>query len=94
MKFTEILAKKKVQAILVCGDRYETLAPCLAATFLKIPIIHFHGGEITQGAYDDIFRHMITKMSSLHFVSHSVYKKRVIQLGENKKIFIILEQLE
>ena len=47
VKFTEILAKRKVQAILVCGDRYETLAPCLAATFLKIPIIHFHGGEIT-----------------------------------------------
>ena len=94
MKFTEILAKRKVQAILVCGDRYETLAPCLAATFLKIPIIHFHGGEITQGAYDDIFRHMITKMSSLHFVSHSIYKKELISLEKIKKIYMILEQLE
>ena len=44
VKFTEILAKEKIQAILVCGDRYETLAPCIAASFLKIPIIHFHGG--------------------------------------------------
>ncbi len=85
VKFTKILAKEKLQAILVCGDRYETLAPCIAASFLKIPIIHFHGGEITKGSYDDVFRHMITKMSTLHFVSHKYYKKRVIQLGENKK---------
>lgn len=85
VKFTEILTKEKFQAILVCGDRYETLAPCIAASFLKIPIIHFHGGEITRGSYDDVFRHMITKMSTLHFVSHKSYKKRVFQLGENKK---------
>ena len=85
VKFTEILTKEKFQAILVCGDRYETLAPCIAASFLKIPIIHFHGGEITRGSYDDVFRHMITKMSTLHFVSHTSYKKRVFQLGENKK---------
>ena len=70
-------------AILVCGDRYELLAPCIAATFHKVPIIHFHGGEITLGAYDDTVRHAVSKMSSLHFVSHPKYKKRVKQLGEN-----------
>ena len=85
IKFSKLLKKEKVHAILVCGDRYETLCPCIAATLYKIPIIHFHGGEITKGSYDDIFRHMITKMSSLHFVSHKIYKKRVIQLGENKE---------
>ena len=69
-------------AILVCGDRYELLAPCIAATFHKVPIIHFHGGEITLGAYDDTVRHAVSKMSSLHFVSHPNIK-RVKQLGEN-----------
>ena len=30
-------------------------------------------------------RHSITKMSTIHFVANKKYKKRVIQLGENKK---------
>jgi len=84
-KFARILEKEYFTAIIICGDRFEALSPCIAATFNKIPIIHFHGGEKTEGAYDDIIRHMITKMSSLHFVSHETYKKRVIQLGEHKK---------
>lgn len=84
-KFSSFFKKEHFSAIIVCGDRFENLSPCIAATFYKIPIIHFHGGEITEGAYDDTVRHMITKMSSLHFVSHDIYKKRVIQLGEYKK---------
>ena len=51
--------------------------------FYKIPVAHLHGGEITEGAYDDAIRHAITKMSHLHFTSTEEYRKRVIQLGEN-----------
>ncbi len=47
-----------------------------------IPVAHIHGGEITLGAYDDAFRHAITKMSSLHFVAHEDYRRHVIQMGE------------
>ena len=93
-KISKILHQNKFDALIVCGDRYELLAPCIAATFHKVPVIHFHGGEITLGAYDDTVRHAISKMSSLHFVSHQNYKKRVKQLGENQVKFIVLEQLE
>lgn len=68
--------------ILILGDRYEMLAAATAALIYKIPVAHLHGGEITEGAYDDAIRHAITKMSHLHFTSTEEYKERVIQLGE------------
>lgn len=69
--------------LLILGDRYEMLAVATTALFYKIPIAHLHGGEITEGAYDDSIRHAITKLSHLHFTSTEEYKKRVIQLGES-----------
>ncbi len=68
--------------IVVLGDRFEILAAVSAALFFKIPVAHLHGGEITEGAYDDCIRHAITKMSHLHFTSTETYRQRVIQLGE------------
>ncbi len=75
----------KADALVIVGDRYEILGAAIAASFLKIPIFHFHGGESTEGAIDEAIRHSITKMSSLHFVANKTYRKRVIQLGENPK---------
>lgn len=69
--------------IVILGDRYEMLASAEAAMFAGIPIAHIHGGEITEGAFDDFIRHSITKMSSFHFTSTESYRKRVIQMGEN-----------
>lgn len=69
--------------VVVLGDRYEILAAVSAALFYQIPVAHLHGGEITEGAYDDSIRHAITKMSHLHFTSTEEYRKRVIQLGES-----------
>lgn len=68
--------------LLILGDRYEMLAVASTALIYKIPIAHLHGGEITEGAFDDAIRHAITKMSHLHFTSAEAYRKRVIQLGE------------
>ena len=73
----------KPDLVLVLGDRFEIFAACSAALLARIPIAHIHGGEVTAGAYDEAFRHSITKMSSIHFVAAEEYKKRVIQLGEN-----------
>ena len=67
------------------GDRYEMLIAAISALINRIKIVHIHGGEVTMGAYDDAIRHSISKMSSIHFVTHETYKKRLIQLGENKK---------
>jgi len=69
--------------IIVLGDRYEILAAVSAALFFKIPVTHLHGGEITEGAYDDAIRHAVTKMSHLHFTSTEKYRRRIIQMGEN-----------
>ena len=68
--------------LLILGDRYEMLVAASTALVYKIPIAHLHGGEITEGAFDDAIRHSITKMSHLHFTSTEIYRKRVIQLGE------------
>ncbi len=84
-KFGLFFSKMKPDAILILGDRYEILGVACSAIINRIPIIHIHGGEKTLGAYDDAFRHSISKMSVLHFVSHSAYKKRLIQLGENSQ---------
>jgi len=69
--------------LIILGDRFEMLAIASAALIFKIPIAHLHGGEITEGAYDDAIRHAITKMSHLHFTSTAPYRNRVIQMGEN-----------
>jgi len=82
------LAKLRPDLLVLLGDRYEILAAASAATLASVPIAHLHGGELTEGAYDDAFRHAITKMSHLHFVSTRVYRKRVIQMGEcHTKVF-------
>ena len=86
---SKIFLKEKPNLIILLGDRYELMAPALAALIHRIPIGHIHGGEVTNGAYDDAIRHSISKMSNLHFVSNIAYKKRLMQLGENKKdIFV------
>ncbi len=82
IKFSDYFDKNKTDLILILGDRYEIFGAAIAAKFLEIPIAHIHGGELTEGAYDDFIRHSLTKMSSLHFTSTDIYKNRVIQLGE------------
>ncbi|MBR6369847.1 MAG: UDP-N-acetylglucosamine 2-epimerase (hydrolyzing) [Bacteroidaceae bacterium] len=72
----------KPDILIILGDRYEMLAAASTALIYRIPIAHLHGGEITEGAFDDSIRHSITKMSHLHFTSTEAYRKRVIQLGE------------
>lgn len=81
--FGEYFNDNKLDLLIVLGDRYETLAVCIAAMNAEIPIAHIHGGELTEGAIDDAIRHSITKMSQLHFTCTEVYRQRVIQLGEH-----------
>ena len=71
--------------VVVLGDRFEIMAASLAALFAAIPIAHIHGGETTEGAFDESIRHSITKMAWWHFVAAVEYEKRVIQLGEDPK---------
>ncbi len=80
--FADAYEDLKPDMIVVLGDRYEIMSAVSTALFYKIPVAHLHGGEITEGAYDDCIRHSITKMSHLHFTSTEEYRQRVIQLGE------------
>lgn len=81
--FADALDRLKPDLVVLLGDRYEILAAAQAAMIAKIPIAHIHGGEASEGLYDDAIRHAITKMSHLHFVSAAYYAQRVIQMGEN-----------
>lgn len=90
ISFAEYFDESRPDALLVLGDRYETLAVCCAAMNARIPIIHLYGGETTEGAVDEAVRHSISKMSYLHFTSTEQYRKRVIQLGEHpNRVFTV-----
>lgn len=80
--YADTFERLKPDLLIILGDRYEMLAVACAALIFKIPIAHIHGGELTEGAYDDAIRHAITKMSNFHFTATEEYRKRVIQLGE------------
>ena len=84
-KISALFKKEKPNLIIVLGDRLEILAISLAAYIYRIPIAHIHGGELTTGSLDDGFRHCISKLSTIHFPSNNIYKKRLIQLGESPK---------
>ena len=88
--FADAYVDLRPDIIVVLGDRYELLAASTAALFARIPIAHIHGGETTEGAFDEAIRHSITKMAWWHFVAAGEYKKRVIQLGESpQRIFLV-----
>lgn len=76
------LSRLRSEALLLAGDRSETAAAALAATIARVPIVHLHGGEETEGAIDNVLRHAITKMSHLHLVSNEAHARRVRQMGE------------
>nr|WP_314993505.1 UDP-N-acetylglucosamine 2-epimerase [uncultured Capnocytophaga sp.] len=81
--FADALESLQPDLVVVLGDRTEILGAVIAAGMANIPIAHLHGGETTEGAYDEAIRHSITKFSHLHFTSTEAYRKRVIQLGEH-----------
>lgn len=88
--FADALNELNPDLIVVLGDRFEIFAAAAAALVARIPVAHLHGGETTEGAFDEAFRHSITKMSHFHFVAADEYKQRVIQLGEQPEhVFLV-----
>ena len=82
-KVADALAEHRPAALLLVGDRLETAAAALAATLAATPIVHLHGGEETEGAFDNALRHAVTKLSHLHLVSHERHAARVRAMGED-----------
>lgn len=83
ISFAEVYEELNPDVVVVLGDRYEIFSGVSAAMIANIPIVHLHGGETTEGAFDESIRHSITKMSHLHFTATEEYRNRVIQLGEH-----------
>jgi UDP-hydrolysing UDP-N-acetyl-D-glucosamine 2-epimerase len=80
--YAEVYERVKPDLVLVLGDRFEMHAAVVAAVPFTLPVAHIQGGELTQGAIDDQFRHSITKLAHLHFPSTEPYGRRLVQMGE------------
>lgn len=79
----DALLRLKPHALLLVGDRYEVAAAAIASTLACVPLVHLHGGEETEGSFDNLFRNAITKLSHLHLVSHPEHARRVLAMGED-----------
>ncbi len=88
--FSDAFARLKPALVVVLGDRYETFAAAQAAMFMRLPMAHLFGGDVTEGAVDESIRHAITKMSHLHFATNADSARRLTQLGEDpSRVFTV-----
>ena len=86
--FSKYIKTIKPDLVVVHGDRIEPLTCAIVCCLNNVKIAHFEGGEIS-GTVDEIFRHSISKLCNIHFVTNLVAKKRLIQMGElGENIFI------
>jgi UDP-hydrolysing UDP-N-acetyl-D-glucosamine 2-epimerase len=89
LRFASALARHRPDLLIVLGDRFEMHAAALAAVPLRLPLAHIHGGEETENAIDNVFRHSLTKLSHLHFTSTKLAKARVLAMGEPPEAVIV-----
>lgn len=76
------LERLRPDILLVLGDRWEILPVATAAVLLQIPLAHLHGGEVTEGAIDERFRHATSKLADIHLCVDGRARRRLLQLGE------------
>lgn len=81
--FSKVFGNGDFDAVIILGDRYEMVSVAMAAVLARVPIVHIAGGAVSYGAFDDCFRHAITKMASLHLTETDEYRRRIIQMGED-----------
>jgi UDP-hydrolysing UDP-N-acetyl-D-glucosamine 2-epimerase len=78
----------KPDVVVTIADRYETIAPAIAACYMNIPLAHVQGGEVT-GSIDEKVRHAITKLADLHLVASERAAARVIGMGERPQTVFV-----
>ncbi|MDA9404077.1 UDP-N-acetylglucosamine 2-epimerase [Bradyrhizobium sp. CCBAU 45389] len=81
--FADAFARLHPDLVVLLGDRFEMFAAAQAAMFMRLPMAHLFGGDVTEGAVDESIRHAISKMSHLHFASNAGSAQRLVQLGED-----------
>jgi len=80
--FVEAFEKNKPDVVVIVGDRIEPFAAAIATMFLRIPLAHIHGGDVSPNVFDDRMRHALTKMASIHFPVSDKSMNRIIKMGE------------
>ncbi len=90
ISFADALKEIAPDIIVILGDRFEIVPVAMASVVFKIPVAHIHGGETSQGAIDEAFRHSVTKMASIHFPATETYRNRIIQMGESPDLIFNL----
>ena len=84
-KVNLFLKKRKTDLVFLSSDRFETFAFAISSYLKKIPIIHYEGGDVTEGgALDDNIRHAITKIANIHLTSNKDSFNRILNMGEEK----------
>lgn len=78
--FADVWKKEDFDLVVCFGDRYEMFAAVVSTVPFNLPLLHIHGGEKTEGAIDDKFRHAITLMSKYHFTCTDEYKERASRI--------------
>jgi UDP-hydrolysing UDP-N-acetyl-D-glucosamine 2-epimerase len=84
--FADSFERLEPDLVMLLGDRFEIFAAAQAAMVERIPLAHLFGGDTTEGAFDEMIRHSLTKMSHIHFVTNSESERRVCQMGENPEL--------
>ena len=88
--FSRAYRRLKPRLIILLGDRFEILSAASAALPYRIPIAHLHGGETTEGSWDESVRHAVTKLSHVHFAAAPEYARRLVRMGENpRRVFCV-----
>lgn len=85
MDMATIFAEIRPDFVIVVGDRYEIMAPAIAAAYMNIPLVHTMGGEVT-GTIDESIRHAVTKLAHVHFPANRESAERIIRLGEKQEM--------
>jgi GDP/UDP-N,N'-diacetylbacillosamine 2-epimerase (hydrolysing) len=85
-----LLDEDRPDAVIVLGDRFELLSVATACSLAGVPLVHLHGGEVTEGAIDDDVRHAVTKLSQLHLCATERSRIRILQLGEQSENVVVV----
>ena len=78
-----------IDLLVVHGDRIEALAGAIVGAIRNVPVAHIEGGEVS-GTIDGLIRHSVSKLSHIHFVANEEARKRILQLGESKKMVHVI----
>lgn len=72
---------QSIDCLVILGDRYEAFAAAQVCFFNRVPLVHLHAGEKTEGAQDDFLRHSISQLATYLIAATPGYARRCYQLG-------------